>query len=268
MPYVVLAGMFVFAFHSALIQMVLSWSTNEEYSHGFLVPLISGYIMYTRRKEVIVGCPGGRYVGLGLASLATGIFAAASYAEMLTAMYVAILLFIWGAFLFLLGFRGCRPILFPLVFLVFTIPVPAQIYTRLTVPLQLFVSQAVEILGVYLGLPVLVEGNVITLPARTLRVVEACSGLRSMVSLMSLSAVFGHFVFEKVWKIVVLFAASIPLAIIVNIIRVLAIVVCLQFLHLDLTVGFPHLLSGAGVFLLSIGLLFWASSLLHRCKDR
>ena len=113
-----------------------------------------------------------------------------------------------------------RKLFFPLFLLFFMVPIPAVIYNRITFPLQLLASRlAGDALSV-LGLPVLREGNILELPEQRLSVVEACSGIRSLLTLTFLSLVFGHFFERKIWIRVVLFLSTVPIAIVANASRV------------------------------------------------
>jgi exosortase len=244
--------------------MVISWATNDENSHGFIIPLVSAYIIYTRRNETGGRGTVGNWPGLALSFLSLSLYLISSKAEMVTVQLASIVFFLWGIVLYLFGYNGFRAVAFPLLYLLFMIPVPAQIYSMATLPLQLFVTRISEIAGSLLQIPIYVEGNLIHLPGRTLKVVEACSGLRSMVSLLALSAVFGYFALRANWKRAILFFAGIPIAIIINVVRVLAIAIFLHFFHIDITSGPLHTGAGIAVFGVSVGLLIITAHLLSR----
>ena len=183
---------------------------------------------------------------------------------MATVQYTSIMFFVWGAFLFLFGYNGFRSVVFPLCYLLFMIPVPAQLYSMATLPLQLFVTRASGIIGSLVHIPIYVEGNLIHLPGRTLEIVEACSGLRSMMSLLALSAVFGFYSLRTPWKRAVLFLSGIPIAIIINIGRILAIAVFLHYFRIDITSGPLHAGAGIAVFGISLGLIVLTRHILGR----
>jgi len=157
-----------------------------------------------------------------------------------------------GAIIYLYGFLIFKELLFPLVFLLFMIPIPGQIYSSLTIPLQLFVSNVSVWLASTIGISIYREGNVIHLPDRTMQVVQACSGLRSMVSLLMLSAIFGYFTLRSNFLRAVLFVSGLPAAILVNIIRVLLLVTAFYYLNYDLTTGTIHTLFGMTIFILAL----------------
>lgn len=266
LPYLVLGAVFVATLYPALRQMLTAWASSDENSHGFIIPLVSAYIIYTRRQGLKAGETAGSRAGLAISVLSLILYIPALHAEMVTMLLASTVLFIWGAVLYLFGYRGFRAIAFPLFYLLFMIPVPAQIYSAATLPLQLFVTRTSEFLGGLLHMPIYVEGNVIHLPGRTLQVVDACSGLRSMVSLLALSAVFGYFTLRKNWKRAILFLSGIPIAIIINVVRVLAIAIFLHYFRIDLIYGPLHTASGIAVFGISVGLIVFTSHLLGRWK--
>jgi exosortase len=173
-------------------------------------------------------------------------------------------LFIVGSIVFLFGFRILKETLFPLFILLFMIPVPSQIFSAATIKLQLFVSQASSLLVSFLGIPLFREGNVIQLPERTLQVVQACSGLRSLITLLTLSAVFGYFTLRSNLLRTVLFFSGVPIAVFVNIVRVTLLICFLHFLGLDLTHGTAHTWFGLGIFGLALVLLFMIKGLIAR----
>jgi exosortase len=173
-----------------------------------------------------------------------------------------------GLIIYFSGFHMFKELLFPLFLLLFMIPVPGQIYATLTIPLQLFVSQVSAGVAGIMGIPIFREGNVINLPEYTLQVVEACSGLRSMISLLTLSAVFAYIALRSNKLRTILFLTGIPAAIVVNIFRVLLMIIAFYYFQYDLSQGSVHTVFGVAIFILALiiiagmkGLLsFWDTS--------
>lgn len=170
--------------------------------------------------------------------------------------------FIAGAVLYFYGFKMLKEVLFPIVILLFMIPVPAQIYATLTIPLQLFVSKSSTWIVSIFGVPVYREGNVIQISEYTLQVVQACSGLRSIMSLLTLSTVFGYFSLKSNLLRSILIVLGIPAAIIVNIIRVIAMIFVFHLFNYDLTTGTIHTVFGIVIFGLALLLIFLAKGVL------
>jgi exosortase len=243
---------FLWAYFPVLKSLASVWWNTEEYSHGFLVLPISMVILW-RRRDVLAAtntAPSGWGTVLIVLSLLVYIFA--YYAEINTISSFSMIPLLAGIVLYLYGFEMLKNVAFPLMFLIFMIPVPAQIFAQLTIPLQLFVSEVSSLLAASLGVPLLREGNVIHLPRQTLHVVQACSGLMSMISLWMLSAVIGYFALCSNGVRGLLFLLSTPIAVLVNVIRVFLLIIFFHHFGIDLTRGNLHTIYGVGIFALSI----------------
>ena len=233
----------------------MAWSGSDEYSHGFFIIPLCIYILW-RKKEIlaeIAVCPS--LWGLGLVIFSLLLYLFAHLAEIVTVASFSMVLLIAGIIIYFYGFLMLKELIFPLFLLLFMIPIPAQIYSSLTVPLQLFVTKVSVWTGTLFGIPVYREGNVIHLPERTMQVVQACSGLRSMISLLTLSAILSYFTLKSNFLRTVLFVSGIPAAIIVNVIRVLLLVAAFYYLNYDLTSGPIHTIFGMTIFILALLLI-------------
>jgi len=246
---------FIFAFFPAWKNLTLAWTNSEEYSHGFLIIPIALYIGW--RKKADLASKGIKPSNWGIALIVFSLFCYlfAHFAEISTLSSLSIVLSLTGIVLYLFGFLILKELLFPIFLLLFMIPIPSQIYSSLTIPLQLFVSKvSVDILALF-GVPIYREGNVLHLPDRTLQVVQACSGLRSMISLLAFSLIFGYFTLRSFTLKTALFLSGMPIAIIVNIFRVLLLVLAFHYLGYDLTSGPIHMVFGVLIFLLALILI-------------
>jgi exosortase len=174
--------------------------------------------------------------------------------------------FIWGSVIYLFGYRIFRAFLFPLSLLFFMVPVPGQIIAAVTIPLQVVVTKASVALASLLGIPLYREGNVINLSERTFEVVQACSGLRSIMALLTLGAVVSYWTLRSNLLRIVLFLLAVPIAIAVNILRVFLLVAVFHYSHLDLSVGNPHTVLGLVVFLAALGLFMLSGKGLSLCE--
>jgi len=232
--------------------LIRFWYNSDDYSHGFLIVPLCCYILW-RKKEILAEIP-KRPSSWGLAfvifSLLLYLFA--NFAEIRTAASFSMVLLLAGVIIYFYGFLMFKELLFPLFLLLFMIPVPAQTYATLTIALQLFVSKCSVGLASLFGLPIYREGNVIHLPEQTLSVVRACSGLRSIMSLLTLSALFGYFTLKSNLLRTALFFSAIPAAILVNIIRILLIVFAFNYFNYDLTEGTTHTIFGMIIFILAL----------------
>jgi exosortase len=174
-------------------------------------------------------------------------------AELFTAR-VAFVFAIWGTILYLGGTRWIRALLFPLLLLFFMIPIPQIIYARLTLSLQMLASQLAEVMIGWMGIPVIRTGNLLELPSQTLNIVDACSGIRSLLSLTFLSLVYAYFMDKRVWMRWALLAATVPIAIGANAIRV-ALTGLLSEVNVELARGLFHEVEGYIVFVVALAAL-------------
>jgi exosortase len=248
--------LFVAVYFQALQILVTKWASSDEYSHAFLVVPIIFYIIWGKRKFFFEDYAGYSSLGLLLIipSLACYIFALLTQVD--TIILLSMFLTIVGILLFFAGIKVFKELATPLLLSLLLIPVPEQLYISLTFPLQLKVSEISEVILRMFHVPMLREGNVMNIPQMSFEVIEACSGLRSVVALLTLSVVTGYFALTKFSSKAILLAASLPLAILVNIIRVVSMILLFYFFRLDLTEGVWHTLSGLTVFLIAMSVLF------------
>lgn len=261
------AVLLIAAFYPVLSSLVMQWSTDEDVSHGFFVPAIAGFITWQRRDQISALKFEPAWWGLGL--MAWGAFQ--GYVGMLGAELFlqrsAFLISLVGLLLVVGGTKLVRVLAFPLLLLPFMIPIPQVIYNQITLPLQLFASQVAETILGWVGIPVLRDGNILELASQKLSVVEACSGIRSLLSLSFLSQVYAYFFDKRVWMRWFLLGVTIPIAILANAGRV-AITGILSEFNTELAQGFFHELEGWVIFLIALALLAGVHFLLARWLDR
>ncbi|MBU0993949.1 MAG: exosortase [Proteobacteria bacterium] len=250
-----LLSIFIIAYFPVLKSLILFWNSSDDYSHGFFIIPISCYIVW-QKKDALKKIPASSsFSGLVIVVVSLLIYVLATYAEISTVKSLSIVPFLGGSILYLFGFRMLKAVMFPILFLLFMIPVPGQIYSSLTIPLQLFVSKISVGISSMLGIPIYRDGNVIHLPDHTLQVVQACSGLRSLMSLLTLSAVFGYFTLKSNILRSILFATAIPTAICVNIVRVFMMTAAFYYFQYDLTEGTVHTAFGMIIFILALAII-------------
>ncbi len=237
-----------------LYRLVLHWSNDEDMGHGFFVPVVAGYIIWQRRAVLSAIKPEPNLWGVALLLWgAVQLMLGTLGAELFLAR-TSFLISLVGVILFLGGTKVLRALAFPLSLLAFMIPIPALIYARITLPLQLFASGVAETILGLIGIPVLRDGNVLELASQKLSVVEACSGIRSLLSLSFLSLIYAYFFDAKVWMRWVLLFGTIPIAIAANAARV-TLTGVLSEVRADLAQGFFHTLEGWVLFLVALALL-------------
>jgi exosortase len=231
--------------------MAKEWFTLEEMGHGMFVPFLAGYIAWKDREAILAqpiqSSPWGYLlVGWGFVQMLAG-FLGADYFLTRTAFLIALL----GMLAVTVGWRMMRALSFPLFILLFMIRLPLFVYSQMTFPLQILASTVAENVLMLIGIPILREGNVLELPNQKLSVVEACSGIRSLMSLGLLSLVYGYFFDQKKWMKWVLLVMSVPIAIIANAFRV-TLTGILSTWKKELVEGFFHSVEGWLIFMVAL----------------
>jgi exosortase len=234
--------------------LVRQWNNDPDMGHGFFVPLVAGFIIWQRREELAAIKPQPNWWGLVV--IAWGglqLLVATLGAELFTARLSFVITLI-GVVWTLGGTVILKKLAFPLFLLFFMVPIPAVIYSAATFKLQILASQLADGALTVLSVPVLREGNVLELPNQRLSVVDACSGIRSLLSLTFLSLVYGYFFERKTWVRVVLFFSTIPIAIVANASRVTITGIMTQ-IKADLAEGFFHEAEGWVIFMMALVIL-------------
>jgi len=222
--------------------------------HGFFVPLVAGYIVWQKRDELLATPARTNWWGLLLVLVGAAQSLLATLGVELFLSRSAVIVTLAGAVWTLWGTEWLKKLAFPLVLLFFMVPLPAVIYNSITFPLQLRASQLADGALTLLSVPVLREGNILELPSGKLSVVEACSGIRSLLSLGFLSLVYGYF-FEKSTPLrTLLFISTVPIAILTNGARV-TLTGILSQIKPELASGFFHESTGWVMFMLALGVM-------------
>lgn len=261
--FIILAGL-IALYSPVLMSMGHDWKTNDNYSHGFFIPLISGYMIYAMKEKLhpLQTKPanwGLLLLLLGLCQLYVARMGSEYFLQ--RSSIIPVLL---GIVLFLLGAPYLRKLLVPIFYLIFMVPLPAIIWNKIAFPMQLFSSAVTERVIQTIGIPVFREGNVLHLAQTTLEVVDACSGLRSLVSMFALSAAFSWFSGLSTSKKWLLFIAAAPIAIFANIIRLTGTAGLASMYGEKVAQGFLHEFSGLFTFAFGLLILFMTSRLLQR----
>ena len=259
-----LVGLLLFLYWDVMQGLVSDWSNNPDYSHGFLVPLLSGYFVWERwdllkNEACRPTLFGVAVLGGGLVLLVIGVIGAELYVQR-----VSLLLVLAGWAVLFGGWGYLWSLMFPIGFLLFMIPLPAIVVNAIAFPLQLFAAKVAAFSLFSLGIPVLREGNLIVLPGTTLEVAEACSGLRSLLSLLALGTVYAYFSQAIPWKRWALVILSIPIAIVANASRVSGTGILAHYYGVEAAEGFYHTFEGWMMFVVAFVLLLACGMILQK----
>jgi len=248
------AALLLVCYAPVLFKLGQVWATDEDMGHGFFVPLIAGYIAWQKRSQIENLAPQPNWWGLAVMIWgAVQLYLGTLGAELYTAR-TSIVFSIAGAVLLLGGIKYLRTFWFPIFLLFFMVPIPSVLYNEITFPLQLLASRVAEGAISLLGIPIMREGNVLELASQKLDVVEACSGIRSLLTLTFLSLVYGYFCEKRTWLRTVLFFSTIPIAITANAARVTITGVLANFKP-ELAEGFFHEAEGWVIFMVAFAIL-------------
>jgi exosortase len=254
-PRIVFFGFLILLCYAPAVKsLAQDWMINEDMGHGFFVPLVAGYIVWQERREIAATPARTNWWGMLLVLLGAAQSIVATLGVELFLSRSALVLTLAGVVLTLGGTARLKKLAFPLFLLCFMVPLPAVIFNSVTFPLQILASQLADGALTLLNVPVLREGNILELPSGKLSVVEACSGIRSLLSLSFLSLVYGHFFEKKTWIRIVLFVATVPIAVLANGSRV-TITGILSQIKPELAEGFFHESTGWIIFMLALGIL-------------
>ena len=245
-------------------ELVMAWSNDGNYSHGFLIPPIAAYFVWERRQKFLAAESRPSALGLVLVFGSLGVLLLGLLGSELFLTRISILGTLTGTLLFLFGWARLRVLAFPLAFLILMIPIPGIIFSQIAFPLQLVASRVGESTLSALSIPVLREGNVLILANTSLEVAEACSGIRSLVSLIALAIVLGYFADPRWWVRTVVALSAVPVAIVTNGARVAGTGIAAHHFGPAAAEGFFHEFSGWLVFLAAFALTLGIQGLITR----
>jgi exosortase len=240
---IVCAGV-LWLYSDVLSSLVRQWASDDNYSHGFLILPLAVYLGWERRDLLSRAESRPAVAGLLVIALSLVVFAAGVLAAELFLTRISLVGVIAGTILFVWGPRHLRLLAFPLALLPLMIPLPALIFNRIAFPLQLLASRVGEVTVAAAGIPVLREGNVLELPNTTLAVAEACSGIRSLISLITLAIVLAYFTERRFGARAVIVLSAVPIAVLANASRVAGTGLASHWFGAKAAEGFFHGFSG------------------------
>ena len=306
---VAISGALVFAYATVLVKLGNDWWTDENYSHGLLIPFVVGYFLWSQQDRLAraAGRPSMIW-GLGAAVLGLLALWAGTAGAELYLQRLSLVLMLAGVVLYFWGFRLLRLMFVPLFLLLLALPIPSIIFNKIAFPLQLFASRCAVWAMTMFDIPVLRQGNVIELmplgarETKKLEVVEACSGIRSLMTLLTLAVVFAYFTHPRdqdgngdgdgdgggnqpedrgilssavrhlrsygFWRSAIIVASAVPIAIFTNALRVSGTGVLARYYGTRVADGFFHSFSGWVIYIVAFLLLFGVGWLVERVKPK
>lgn len=238
-----------------LSKLINAWLEIPDYSHGLLIPIFAAYLIWAKRERLQKAIIKPTWIGIAVVVLALVLLLLGEVGAELFLSRVSLIVLFAGLILTFAGKQVLRELRFVLLVLLLAVPIPAIVFNQIALPLESLASKLASVLLHTMGVPALRLGNLIVLPDMRLEVAEACSGIRSLVSLFTLAIFYGYFFEKTLARRCVLALVSIPIAIAANAIRIFGTGMCVQYWDADKALGFFHQFSGLVMFLVSVGCL-------------
>ena len=266
MALVITAILFILLYLPLFPHLVKDWIDTPDYSHGFLIPLLSLYFLWRKREELkkTAVSPAGLGVVFVLAGVVVYILGKIGYQLFL--QYLSMLVVLFGFVYAEAGWKMAKKIFFSIAYLIFMIPPPDLVYTTVTFHLGLFSTKLAYFFIRLLGINAGREGNIINLPTCQLIVAAPCSGLRSLIVLMAASLAIGYIFQKSIAKRAALFISSIIIAVIMNTARLVATALFAHMLKATVVPQAIHDRAGIVATIVGFGILFFLNDLLAKKK--
>lgn len=258
------AVLLVVAFISGLGELARVWEMQEEYSFGYMIPVVTLYLLWQRRTEIAATRFSGAWGGTALVAFGLLALGIGQIATLGTVVQYAFLCCLFGLIVSYTGWRGVAAMAMPLAILGFMVPLPNYFLREISQALQLWSSQLGVMFIRAFGISVFLEGNVIDLGGLRLQVVEACNGLRYLLPLMSIGFIAAYLFRAALWKRALVFLSTIPITLLMNSVRIGVIGVLSEYFGKSMAEGFLHDFEGWAVFMLCTLLLVVEIALLAR----
>ncbi|MGC1646124.1 MAG: VPLPA-CTERM-specific exosortase XrtD [Candidatus Sulfotelmatobacter sp.] len=252
----VLTAVSLWLYWPTLRRLIGQWWHDPNFSHGFFVPLFSAFVIWQQRERLSRILPRPSRFGMVVLLLGLGVLILGRLGAELFLERSSMLLVLAGAIILFLGWNFFRAMFFPWAFLLMMIPIPTIVFNQITVPLQLLASRVAASMLPVFGVPVLREGNVINLPAMPLQVAEACSGIRSLMSLVTLAIIYGYLFEKRIWVRWVLAIAAVPITVLANDVRIVGTGLLVQYWNPEAAKGYFHSSWGMITFIISLFMFY------------
>lgn len=260
----VLVVLVAYPFYETIQDMMFRWDTKEEYGYGYIIPFITLFLIWQRKDKLADIEFKPTYWAIPFLLISGLIYFAGNVATTHTLSQYALVLTILGIAYGMLGWHAFKIVAIPIAVLFFMVPLPPFIYNTLSTKLQLISSEiGVAVIRMF-NISVYLEGNVIDLGVYKLQVVEACSGLRYLFPLVSLSFIAAYFYSVETWKKVVVFLSSLPITVLMNSFRIGVIGILVEYYGIEQAEGFLHDFEGWIIFMACMFILFIEMALLAK----
>ena len=259
---VVLGLLLLGLYSSVLGHLLAQWWHDPNFSHGFFVPLFSVFVVWQERARLSRLTPKPSWSGLGIVAFGMCTLLLGQMGAENFLARTSLIIVLAGLIVLFYGWIIFRALLFPWGFLFLMVPLPVIVLNQITFPLQLLASRLSAAILPIFGVPILREGNVIILPSRTLEVAEACSGIRSLMSLITLSIIYGYLLEKRLWVRYLLAIAAIPIAVAANSVRIIGTGLLVQYWTPEMADGYYHTFEGWLIFVISLVMLYGLHALI------
>ena len=251
----IITGLLLYAYYPLLDPLLTRYETRDSYySHGYLVPFVTLYLIWRKRKELAVLSPDGSFWGLPLILLGLFIYIVGYFLRLNVPGYFSFLVVIFGITIFLGGWQITKVLLFPLLFIIFMLPLPTVVILGISFEIKMYVSEISSWFINLLGIETSTSGSRIFYPGGFVWVGDPCSGLRSLISFLALGTVVVQLSTGGIWKKWILFISVVPIALLSNVVRIVVLTLASYIYGSQITSGFLHDFMGIAVFV--IGFIF------------
>lgn len=266
--FIILAALTIWLYWPTIVRLVEQWGSDQNFSHGYFVPLFSAFVIWQDRDRLARVRRRPSWSGMALMAAGLGLLIVGQLGAELFLSRSSLLLVLAGFVVLFGGWNLFRALLFPWAFLFLMIPIPGILFNQITFPLQILASKLAAATLPLFGVPVLRQGNVMTLASQVLQVAEACSGIRSLMSLVTLAIIYGYLMERRLWIRYVLALAAVPVAVAANSFRIISTGLMVQYWDPDKAEGYFHTSWGWIVFVVSLFMLYAVHAIIRKLASR
>lgn len=267
LPFIATGAILAWLYLPHIFSMVNNWWIDPNYSHGFLVPAVSAWLIWHQRRELSRISAGPNWWGLVVMGSGLLFLLAGQLGHEFFLRRVSLIPVLWGLVLLGWGWPVARRVIFPFAYLLLMIPLPYILYDSVAFPLRLVAASLAGWTLSLLGLPVFVEGNILHLPNTVLNVVDACSGIRSLISLLAAGVLLAYLMLPNRWTKPLVVILVVPVAVFTNAIRVVAAGLLAEYFGQEALEGAMHDFVGWLVFIFAFLILAGITWLLSMTGD-